>query len=142
MKEFQKINLIAWGQKLRLEAVWRKTHVVTIRMIAKTFLPKKKWRVFKAAFDTAKPWMQNGLIDLHTKSFQKMCQTISSKISALFNSGFGRAGPAGLDGATPAALAALGFQPEQPTKSLLWMFGTTHGGDPKYLVSSPERTLI
>ena len=68
-----------------------------------------------------------------------MCQSITNAVARWLNSAFGIAGPAGMPGATPPALAALGYEgPAAPTKLLLAVaFGVDTTNQAIYHVSTP-----
>ena len=110
MKMFQNIKFNGFGDKLRLEEIWRPKHIVTIKGVAKNVLLPEQYRKLSKAIGIASEPQIAGLIALFTKSFQKMFQNITFSLGCWLNSGFGPAGPGALTHGTPAALAALGHK--------------------------------
>jgi hypothetical protein len=137
MKVFQEICLLGFGYKLRLETIWRARNAVTIKRVAKDCLVTEQFKIFKKAFDKAEHGDRDGLIDYHTKSFQKMNQVITAATAKILNSATGVAGPIALIGATGDARRALGHKDGQLPVSLLNTFGKRPDGSPVFGVSSP-----
>lgn len=139
-KQFQKVSLLGFGDKLRQEVSWRTTHVTTLYYIAKKLLQNEgdAYSVFKDKFATSPLWMQNGLIAMHLKTYQKVLQRCTSVLAHFLNGIFGVAGPFAMNPTTADALAALGVNPAIETSgkvSLLTAFGTVANGRPRFTVN-------